>query len=126
MLRRNIYEHNAKIYRARKAGRSSPQRRSHLVVLTLRNLSPNRSQKRPIYHLNCESQARRDQEHRGPAPWRNKGTPLREAGVIFGLRTQRKTTPAASDSVASQYFLDDAASPPSLEAACWRACAPRQ
>src|SRR5438093_10978069 len=57
MLRRNIYEHNAKIYRARKAGRSSPQRRSHLVVLTLRNLSPNRSQKRPIYHLNCESQA---------------------------------------------------------------------
>src|SRR5437867_7625494 len=37
--------------------RSSPQRRSHLVVLTLRNLSPNRSQKRPIYHLNCESQA---------------------------------------------------------------------
>src|SRR5437867_3474347 len=38
--------------------RSSPQRRSHLVVLTLRNLSPNRSQKRPIYHLNCESQAR--------------------------------------------------------------------
>src|SRR5438093_12709396 len=58
MLRRNIYEHNAKIYRARKEGRSSPQRRSHLVVLTLRNLSPNRSQKRPIYHLNCESQAR--------------------------------------------------------------------
>src|SRR5207249_1651236 len=57
MLRRNIYAHNAKIYRARKEGRSSPQRRSHLVVLTLRNLSPNRSQKRPIYHLNCESQA---------------------------------------------------------------------
>ncbi|HEU0050390.1 MAG TPA: hypothetical protein VFQ43_22580, partial [Nitrososphaera sp.] len=47
-----------KIYRARKEGRSSPQRRSHLVVLTLRNLSPNRSQKKPIYHLNCESQAK--------------------------------------------------------------------
>src|SRR5947199_5869062 len=58
VLRRNIYAHNAKIYRARKEGRSSPQRRSHLVVLTLRNLSPNRSQKRPIYHLNCESQAK--------------------------------------------------------------------
>src|SRR5947199_2863155 len=58
VLRRNIYAHNAKIYRARKEGRSSPQRRSHLVVLTLRNLSPNRSQKRPIYHLNCESQVR--------------------------------------------------------------------
>src|SRR5438046_7300311 len=36
----------------------------------------------------------------------------REAGVVFRLRTQRKTTPAASASVASQHFLDDAASPP--------------
>src|SRR5947199_3290122 len=67
VLRRNIYAHNAKIYRARKEGRSSPQRRSHLVVLTLRNLSPNRSQKRPIYHLNCESQVRL-QGKRAPLP----------------------------------------------------------
>src|SRR5205809_7540491 len=36
----------------------------------------------------------------------------REAGVVFRLRTQRKTTPAASASVASQHFLDDAATPP--------------
>src|SRR2546428_5342982 len=35
-----------------------------------------------------------------------------EAGVVFRRRTQRKTTPAASASVASQHFLDDAASPP--------------
>src|SRR5438093_7159121 len=35
----------------------------------------------------------------------------REAGVVFRLRTQRKTTPAASASVASQHFLDDAATP---------------
>src|SRR5438477_8641593 len=35
----------------------------------------------------------------------------REAGVVFRLRTERKTTPAASASVASQHFLDDAASP---------------
>ena len=28
-----------------------------------------------------------------------------EAGVVFRLRTQRKTTPAASASVASQHFL---------------------
>src|SRR5881392_865119 len=36
----------------------------------------------------------------------------REAGVVLRLRTQRKTTPAASASVASQHFVDDAASPP--------------
>jgi len=35
----------------------------------------------------------------------------REAGVVLRLRTQKKTTPAASASVASQHFLDDAATP---------------
>src|SRR5438046_9994355 len=38
-----------------------------------------------------------------------------EAGVVFRLRTQRKTTPAAS-SVASQHFFDDAATPPCCDA----------
>src|ERR1051326_499770 len=36
----------------------------------------------------------------------------REAGVVFRLRTKRKTTPAASVSVASRYFINDAATPP--------------
>ena len=36
----------------------------------------------------------------------------RADGVVFRLRTKRKTTPAASASVASQNFLDDAATPP--------------
>src|SRR5213594_1001813 len=36
----------------------------------------------------------------------------REAGVVFRLLNQGKTTPAASASVASQHFLDDAATPP--------------
>src|SRR5215470_4904502 len=36
----------------------------------------------------------------------------REAGVVFRLRTQRRTTPAASTSVASRYSLDDAPTPP--------------
>src|SRR5439155_11555081 len=40
----------------------------------------------------------------------------REAGVVFRFRTQRKTTPAASASVASQHFLDDAATPPCRDA----------
>src|SRR5438094_10588215 len=40
----------------------------------------------------------------------------REAGVVFRLRTQRKTTPAASASVASQHFLEDAVSPPCTDA----------
>src|SRR5438445_7677365 len=35
----------------------------------------------------------------------------REAGVVFRWM-QRKTTPAASASVAARYFLDDAATPP--------------
>src|SRR6266516_6622752 len=39
-----------------------------------------------------------------------------EAGVVFRRRTQRKTTPAASASVASQHFLDDAATPPCSDA----------
>src|SRR5262249_6571470 len=33
-------------------------------------------------------------------------------GVVFRLRTQRKTTPAASASVASRNLLGDAATPP--------------
>src|ERR1051326_8187546 len=36
----------------------------------------------------------------------------REAGVVFRLRTKRKTTPAASVSVASLRSIDDAATPP--------------
>jgi len=40
----------------------------------------------------------------------------REAGVVFRLRRKRKTTPAASTSVASQHFLDDAATPPCSDA----------
>src|SRR2546421_5863449 len=36
----------------------------------------------------------------------------REAGVVFRSKTKRKTTPAAAASVASQYLIDDAASPP--------------
>src|SRR5438046_2558395 len=40
----------------------------------------------------------------------------RAAGVVFPLKTQRKTTPAASASVASQHFLDDAATPPCSDA----------
>src|SRR5207249_8238146 len=39
----------------------------------------------------------------------------RAAGVVFPLKTQRKTT-AASASVASQHFLDDAATPPCSDA----------
>src|SRR5437667_12856443 len=35
-----------------------------------------------------------------------------EAGVVFRMKTKRKTTPAASASVPSRYFLDDAATPP--------------
>src|ERR1051326_954329 len=33
-------------------------------------------------------------------------------GVVFRLRTKRKTTPAASVSVASRHFPNDAATPP--------------
>src|SRR5436189_5994777 len=33
-------------------------------------------------------------------------------GVVFRLRTIRKTTPSASASVASHHFFDDAATPP--------------
>src|SRR5262249_17430316 len=40
----------------------------------------------------------------------------REAGVVFRLRTKRKTTPASSVSVASQRFLDDEATPPCVDA----------
>src|SRR5436190_23968755 len=44
----------------------------------------------------------------------------REAGVVFRWRTKpqggRKTTPTASTSVASQHFLDDAATPPCSDA----------
>src|SRR5205807_5394498 len=36
----------------------------------------------------------------------------REAGVVFRSKTKRKTTPAAAASVASQYLIDDAATPP--------------
>src|SRR6266850_5593025 len=36
----------------------------------------------------------------------------REAGVGFQLRTKRKTTLAASASVAARHFIDDAATPP--------------
>ena len=35
----------------------------------------------------------------------------REAGVVFRSKTKRKTTPAAAASVASQYLIDDAATP---------------
>jgi len=35
-----------------------------------------------------------------------------EAGVVFRMATKRKTTPAASASVASRYFIGDAATPP--------------
>src|SRR5205807_8676298 len=34
-----------------------------------------------------------------------------EAGVVFRSKTKRKTTPAAAASVASQYLIDDAATP---------------
>src|SRR3989441_6731384 len=36
----------------------------------------------------------------------------REAGVVFRLKTKGKPPPAASASVATRNFLDDAASPP--------------
>src|SRR5215813_2569920 len=36
----------------------------------------------------------------------------REAGVVFRLRTKRKTTPSASVLVASRHFINDAATPP--------------
>src|SRR2546425_12741451 len=36
----------------------------------------------------------------------------REAGVVFRLKTKRKTTPAASASVAPRNFIEDAATPP--------------
>src|SRR5947208_1489732 len=36
----------------------------------------------------------------------------REAGVVFRSKTKRKTTPASASSVASQYRIDDAATPP--------------
>src|SRR5947208_959626 len=61
----------------------------------------------------------------------------REAGVVFRLRTQRKTTPAASalleaaryracaSRVASRNFFADAATPP-FEAARCPACASRR
>src|SRR5438093_10668042 len=35
----------------------------------------------------------------------------REAGVVFRSKTKGKTTPAAAASVASQYLIDDAATP---------------
>src|SRR5436853_5876494 len=41
----------------------------------------------------------------------------REAGVVFRSKTKRKTTPAAAASVASQYLIDDAATPCAATAA---------
>src|SRR5262249_61016374 len=41
-----------------------------------------------------------------------EGSTDRGGGVVFRLRTKRKTVRAASASVASQNFLDDAATPP--------------
>src|SRR5439155_7328537 len=103
VLRRNIYAHNAKIYRARKEGRSSPQRRSHLVVLTLRNLSPNRSQKRPIYHLNCESQARL----RAPVRAYSSAIPLSTRKPPIVLVTAKLAAPC-SDSHSSVLYPHNA------------------
>ena len=40
----------------------------------------------------------------------------REAGVVFRFQNKRKTTPAASASVAAQNFIDDAATPPCSDA----------
>ncbi|PYS03456.1 MAG: hypothetical protein DMG16_05685 [Acidobacteria bacterium] len=45
----------------------------------------------------------------------------REAGVVFRSKTKRKTTPAAAASVASQYLIDDAATPPAvMQGGEWR------
>src|SRR6267378_1862737 len=45
-----------------------------------------------------------------PGPYLNSAD--REAGVVFRLKQKRKTTPAASASVAARNFIDDAATPP--------------
>src|SRR5215831_3267910 len=45
---------------------------------------------------------------------RREASADREHGVVFRLRRKRKTTPAASVSVAPRNFFDDAASPPFL------------